>query len=786
MHLDLIAGEFDVDKVLAKCKKLHLWGAYARVWLRTLDDAVVALEDILDYISSSQGVQEEKYIEEARQVAFAFIEKIMTGHLYPESQLISPRERAERLSSSLIQFLFVPTTQTDSQDRRPEWKLYRPLMQLVQCDVSALICSMEYVIDDPFTQYISIIIQPQLLSPRDAERSIRRASAVKTVPQATIDALITIVRSHLPDTHSIEAISKADRLLGPLSREQLGMITAFVARVYTSRYPLVYIPDETIRTMMRLLLGIDSEATRRVREQATESLIAVNPPQDPTEYIESSRRVGFQRVLDSIYTHVGDYAMVLQTYLDDHHDHDEQGTARRSSVFGRLSELLDKNRVGLSPQQKQELVTAILDKAADLIQIDPLAMAKLVEANSAISHESVVESLIKRGPQQQHQTEEGEGSHMAYRYLNALLDHSPRYEGVSGDGGESRSIASKSDSSTWATTASRHGLQQKQQRQELGQIRTPRVSQDLHHTYIRLMCMYSAEDVLPYLEEHVNDQPAAFRLTHVQDLCQKYSVVGALVWIRKQFGDFDGALKILLDEMNSCGEELLGMLRQLRRSSAGADQLAVEARMQVSELSATVRDSLEVCQFATERIGKGVMLSHIDENAAGDDSLERPRKVQEQLEDLWHNLLLNILHLAHLIKYQGAAVEGSEWTQPQLSAGTGTSLPLHEYIEKQFHVSIQSVLDALVQATSPSNNTVSLPSILERLMQSELARLDKREVEEAEATGGNGEIRRGLSMLRSTSKGGTQSARESLLRFSEMQALLGTALGTYKAEGRLM
>ncbi|KAJ1673057.1 hypothetical protein EV182_005976, partial [Spiromyces aspiralis] len=67
MHLDLIAGEFDVDKVLAKCKKLHLWGAYARVWLRTLDDAVVALQDILDYISSSQGVQEEKYIEEARQ-----------------------------------------------------------------------------------------------------------------------------------------------------------------------------------------------------------------------------------------------------------------------------------------------------------------------------------------------------------------------------------------------------------------------------------------------------------------------------------------------------------------------------------------------------------------------------------------------------------------------------------------------------------------------------------------------------------------------------------------------
>ncbi|KAJ1919568.1 hypothetical protein H4219_001924 [Mycoemilia scoparia] len=753
VHLNLIPGKFDIDRVLAKCKELGIWSAYSRVWLNTLDDSVTPIQNIIEYIKtrSDSGAPD---IEEAIDVMFTFISKVMTGHLYPDGFSISPRDRGERLSSSLIYFLLIPEPRLKGGSSKNDWKSYEPLMQLILCNTIRLINVFETAINDPFIQYISIIVQPDVTTQRDLERSLRRASAVKTVPQTIIDALLGIVCSHFENTASTESISNTGNPAGPLSIDQLGELTSCIARIYTSRYPLVFIKDSNITILLRLLIGIQSNSTRGSREQATEALIMVNPPPEPEEYIEPSKKAKFYRVLDRIYSHLGDYVKVVQTYLD------EQDEARKLTVYSRLSELLDRNRVSLSSMQKQDLINAIFENTTTLTMLSPESMVRLSDGCPQLGHERIVKKL-------QEQSENQERTKSTYYYLHTLLSSIPEasHAVYLEDNDNEKPMLSFEDL-TPPSTISRVSINNLHS--AVAFTPSMQIPQYLHEIYIQLMCIYSPSDILPYLERRANDQPPAYRMTKVQEVCEKYAVTNALVWIHQKYGDFSGALEIVLNEIDTYGTEAVSVMTQysLAKREGGGDIKSYEDVISsVSEIPAMCRAALDVCLVATERIGRDNRLSHLDEKTGRSSIREKPResgyseKIHEQLEELWYTLLSHILHLVHRILNSLKDGHFVDHTK------------LRTHVERQFHTPIQDILDALIHATSPSNNAISLPKILERLMRSEPEYPPKSPLG---------------SRISVPPSPQTKMPQESLLHFTEIQMLLGTALGTYKAESRMM
>ncbi|KAJ2847845.1 hypothetical protein GGI22_005866, partial [Coemansia erecta] len=342
MNLRLSPGEFDIDRVLSTCRRHHLWRTFARVWLSmgdplapitsTIAAAKASLRQGSGNASAQDGADTQETAvsasslilfgdETAEVVVFDYLDMVIRGRYYPDGKAILPQQRAEKYSTLISELLFPPIdTSQPLQDGIED--TFATLLALAELNTDRLLLLLKHVLNDPFVDYINIIVKPTSgLTSRASERSLRRASQVKSFIQIVVDTIFILARAVYLDG------------CPALTMRQVGLLSSFAIALYNTRFPLVFLKDETVMEWADILLHLDDASTRSEREYAFEMILRLNPPQSYADYIDSARAAGFFRVLEHIYLMQDEYELALCTYLE-HPDY-----AYHRSVFPAIKEL---------------------------------------------------------------------------------------------------------------------------------------------------------------------------------------------------------------------------------------------------------------------------------------------------------------------------------------------------------------------------------------------------------------------------------------------------------------
>ncbi|KAI7829051.1 Golgi CORVET complex core vacuolar protein 8-domain-containing protein [Kickxella alabastrina] len=512
--LHLNQGDFDIDRVLSSCRRHGLWRTFARVWLG-MGDPIAPVHCMIDAATKSgkdtESTHEASWAsfkdvrdsdEAPDTVVFDYMDMVIRGRFYPGGQPIKPQGRAEKYSTLITELVFPPV----DTSRAPEniRKSYRTLLALLDLDAERLLYTLKRVLSDPFIDFINLIIKPADTgkAAQYSDRSLRRASQVKSFPQIVVDTLFVLTTA--------SGTSNSATLL---TKRQIGLLSSFALTLYATRFPLIFLRDDRVTEWTDVLLRLDDTSTLSEREYAFELLFKLNPPQSYADCIGRVRQAGFFRVLEHIYCAVEQYGMALQTYLD-HPDY-----AYHRAVFAAIRELAaSKGDMALA-----DITEFVRSRAVELVDTDAKKFVDTVESVGFLEHATIFDALGNH-PQAQ------------FAYLRALLDPTPNSLSRSPECLCMLPASAVSDERAPPNIVA--GARQLH--------KTNKYPQQYHEQYLELMCQFNPGSVLQYLKQHVDLSPEPFRLSYVQAVCDKHGVSDGLVWALVRLGDFSGALDTLL------------------------------------------------------------------------------------------------------------------------------------------------------------------------------------------------------------------------------------------------
>ncbi|KAJ2781376.1 hypothetical protein H4R18_002906, partial [Coemansia javaensis] len=97
-NLRLRPGEFDVDRVLAICRRHCLWRTFARVWLG-MGDPVAPIAAMVSAAATATTEDAAPSDEAPGVVVFEYLDMVVRGRSYPDDQPVQPQSRAEKYST---------------------------------------------------------------------------------------------------------------------------------------------------------------------------------------------------------------------------------------------------------------------------------------------------------------------------------------------------------------------------------------------------------------------------------------------------------------------------------------------------------------------------------------------------------------------------------------------------------------------------------------------------------------------------------------------------------------
>ncbi|KAJ2518639.1 hypothetical protein H4217_003215 [Coemansia sp. RSA 1939] len=762
MSLRLSPGKFDIDCVLSTCRRHHLWRTFARVWLSMGDpltpissimtaakeaarqrDGDDSIQDALEAQKTSASTSSLVLYgdETAETVLFDYLDMVIRGRNYPEGTAILPQQRAEKYSTLISELLFPPID--TSQPPKDIESMFATFLGLVELNVDRLLLLLKHALSDPFLDYINIIIKPVSdTNTRASERSLRRASQVKSLLQIAVDTIFLLVNTAYLDQNAV------------LTKRLVGLLSSFAVTLYATRFPLVFLTDDIVSKWVDILLHLDDPSTRSERECAFEMILKLNPPQSHADYIDSAREAGFFRVLEYIYRMQGQYELALCTYLE-HPDY-----AYHRSVFLAINDFAAKS----NPSATVGVTQFVLKRTQELADIDAESLAGVVETISALEHGAIIE-LLAEYPQSQ------------FAYLRALLDPTPDALSRTPRLHTQMSAAGHILSAGDERLPPDIGLSEEQHiviYPFLSLVpdspdKTSKYPPKYHERYLELMCTYSPGSVLRYLKQSADLTPEPFRLSYVRSVCTRHKVGDGLVWALVRLGDFSGALQTLLEHVDTEVETIRAAVPAAASDSVSQPAALGEADRErlVEHLDAAascIASCIDVCKTAQSKLGKDVATPPPAHRRLKQEEKDSYRSmVSVQLCDLWLTLLQRALGYLH----------ATNRTLDSLFVATpAPTREAWQLVLKRQRWMLQSVLDALIFAASPASSFISLRNIIQQLI--------------ASSTGGNDESGSGRTDQPDNNTARPTSAVGRSLDIAEMQHLLGVAVGAYKTEAQLM
>mmetsp|Transcript_33997 Transcript_33997/g.73317 ORF Transcript_33997/g.73317 Transcript_33997/m.73317 type:complete len:576 (+) Transcript_33997:1-1728(+) len=209
---------------------------------------------------------------------------------------------------------------------------------------------------------------------------------------------------------------------------------------------------------------------------------------DNQRLITACDKAGYYQVSERLYTKQGNYAKVMQCYVQD--------PKRRARVFTFLETAL--RDPDTKAQVREDLLTATLKHISTLVVFDAMATAKLVIQHLGDESSRIIKEL-ESVPETQ------------YLYLKAL---------IAAD--EKRKIG------------------------ETGEDKTTKIiTMEVQETYIKLLCLYQKDEVYNFLCSH--DE---YTLELCLELCKQHGLSDAVAYLLERMGDVGGALNLFIETLD--------------------------------------------------------------------------------------------------------------------------------------------------------------------------------------------------------------------------------------------
>lgn len=711
----------DIDQIVSMCHREGMYEAMMYVWNKSMHDYVSPVVEMLKVIRSvlrdeaNSDNQQNMHNRQNSEKLFEYLKLILTGKSFPEGSTILASDEASDARSAVYSFVFsgrcvvwppvggklVLTADDDEGFSEPTYPYLRLLLRF---NTKKFLEAMEVAFEDPWLnggedilsskfedevpgKVISrqIIVNTLLdvmgggltgnglpLPPPRPKQSISGSTVQSfSTNRQTPNHLHITVPSSSSGFNDHHAFSTYDYV----SNENIILLYIFIASNLHMYTTFILLPPKTLHKVLVRLAEDHDPNTRIDREKAVQNLLTVYTPGNQEQIIGLYEDAGFWKVLEDVYRRDKKYGKLVEAYLKD----DE----RREEVFDCVQKLLSSS--DLNERQKEEVKRVFMIRISQFVETDGQKAANIVENFMKGDHADAIRRL------EEDQEFDDDEHHVTadkrlFSYLRGLLE--PYEEQDEDDENQVH-----------------QGL--------IKEIQIPHVDGAIQERYIELMCRFDPSGVFNYFNTKLND---TISLDKVQESCEKYGVMDAVVWIMEKSGNTQGALEKMLDVAKDKNAAILKILK---------DHISTETNWTFEEqstinscligLNGVLRVSTRLCESSSISTVATYQTEIDDDNlpelsrggedsSTGDDNDEE--FVQNDLvETLWFRLL-------------DAYFEGSIDIYNALGTDSNNNVPLEvrQLITTAYKSFVQSILTSLLLSTSPQ---VSLPRLLLKLIHSQ-------------------------------------------------------------------
>lgn len=633
LHLDCKLMDF--DSILTLLKKNELFTGLLHVYSMGLDDYSspldVVFDAIFDALNSSncihgsrrkEGILSNK-VEQYGYKVLLFIKYCFSGKTFPKGNQILPDERVHTLRSEIFEMLFRETVLPQQAHIVPPPRLYGIrsssypyLRSLILIDAKSLLDCLAIVLDDPASSFdetanIDIVGSWDVEYGTDVRSGIGLSTSSEKDPklpdrQHMVNVLSSLFMTdnlvsfdnHFGVREPAQVTERAkNTFLDFLGRYlQLGVFTApryLTAEVMTRLCSKKGTSEDEVLTLLKALprssYELDEILYTIERTQMTRAALFLH-------------QSGVSRTIDrpSLFDKCQYYFnRSIDCFLKDKEHDFSRGVfefTRKECLGGRSLAPDDNSRDELATTSSQ-LRRVLLGRLSELVQLDAIRSAQLV-GELFIENIDVVLSSFQGIDYERVQ----------YSFLHAIISELPKVDTVTA--------------------------------QELG----ANMTMDHHNLYLSLMTRFQPDMVYSYLSTNKN-----YRLEDALQLCQDRRITDASAYLLERMGDVSGALKLMLQTLDS---RMIGLKNILQESMSGNVH---RSRMNnVSAIKATTINNNKVA--AKELAGAKQTL------VAVLDLCERNKNDHLALDNergplIWFHVLDRLVQAKHLLGASKTATE---------------------------------------------------------------------------------------------------------------------------------
>ncbi|KAI8991762.1 Golgi CORVET complex core vacuolar protein 8-domain-containing protein [Mycotypha africana] len=722
----------DINQVVSMCHREGMYEAMMYVWNKSMHDYVSPLVEMLKVIRTVLRNESKEYtdIQQNADKLFDYLKLILTGRSFPDGAPMSNADEASDARSALYSFVFSgrcvvwppvggKLILTADEEEGVSEPTYPYLRLLLRFNTKKFLQAMEVSFEDPWLNGGEDILSSRF-EDEVPGKVISRQIIVNTLldvmgggltgnglplppprPKQSFSASTVTSYStnrQAPNLHfDIPSSSSSSVFSDPnsppssaydyLSNENIILLYIFIASNLHMYTTFILLPPKTLNKILVRLAEDHDPDTRAAREQAVQKLLTVYTPANEEHVVRLFEEAGFWKVLEDIYRRDKKYGKLVEAYLKD--------DDRRKFVFDCVESLLSTSSE-LNTQQKEEVIRFFLVRISQIVEIDGQKAAYIVQNYINGEHGNIIHRLEE---DQEFDDEEDEhystADKLIFSYLKGLIEPTEEQEKRLKDDEVHRQF--------YKGTQFSH------------------VDSSIIERYVELLCRFDPSGVYNYLNTRLDESVS---LTKLHQICEKYNVVDAVVWIMEKSGDVTGALEKML---NVARGKNATILRVVNSHQSNSSVWTFEDHNTINScligLNGVLRVSIGLCENSGKAVTpnqtnqcdldelpelsrEGEDSSTADESTGANDDIFTSDHIDET-ETLWFRLL-------------DAYVEGSIDIY-NVFGGQLHNKNISEFTEIQQRITsayksfVQSILTSLLLSTSQ----VSLPRLLLRLIHSQ-------------------------------------------------------------------
>ncbi|KAI8825032.1 Golgi CORVET complex core vacuolar protein 8-domain-containing protein [Fimicolochytrium jonesii] len=522
LHLD--TATLDVHGIITVCLRHGLHSALIYVYTR-VGDFVMPIIEILRLmvstpesaaVANGDSAKKESTSTSRREAVYTlyvYLSYVLTGKAFPIGTLESAESLQARndVFSFLLSPLFASWPPGSDSRQRLGTEPYPYLRLLFNHDPEEFLKVVAVVMSDSTLDSDVLAIKSNVFV-ADTDGLGRYTDRFVIGRQSILDALFVVIdgETWLIDDEPLE--DRADHGNDAANDDQRTIFYCFVARTYARYHTSIAFPTHVLgRIILQLTLGPDHESLGRdERQRAVVAMLTTAKDLIDAEskaYLDHFKNAGFWRAYEVVIRRHRRFELLLECYIND--------PDRATEGFAALRQLID-SRDELSRKQVDAVKRSAMDRIGDLVQIDEISTADLVDAIWPADHKTVIASLSA-------------DTDALFKYLSGLLDA----EWVQ------RERPSRSSGS-------------------YSQNPRTRVSAEIHERYIDILGSKHPNHVIEYLESLFAGQAGfPYDFDRVFNLCKKHDVIDAAAWLLEKSGNWDGALSVILKSIEEDVESIL-------------------------------------------------------------------------------------------------------------------------------------------------------------------------------------------------------------------------------------